>query len=166
VFKINIPFIFCLIILCASSLENSIPLVPGIGFFATYSAELNLMGDAPGSFSFAEVIPGWTSNIENYTTDDGSLASGGLMNYGESGNNLRSIGSLTTSDFPNITFGFSIENNYTAEVLSVSIQFLLQEWRSGNVPGQLDFQYSLDSHSWIDVPFFWIRRSCWGFNCC
>ncbi len=101
------------------------------------------------------ILESGTGSLANgaYTAGTGSSNSGDTYSFGVSGSDERALGTLRSGSVVP-TIGASFTNDTGATLTSLLVSYTGEQWRlgaTGRGADRLDFQYSLDGTTWIDV---------------
>lgn len=120
--------------------------------------------DTLASAGSSSTMPtGWafleTGGNGTYTATDGNSTSGDSYSVGAVGSSERAFGSIGSGTVTRVDVGAQLSNQTGSNVGQLTISYVGEQWRLGDVTApldRLDFQYSLDATSlntgtWIDV---------------
>lgn len=130
-----------------NSLPGGIATMPVGGDLSVINSQLN-------GWYFYEM--GSAGNL-SISSGDGNISTGDTYQFGNTGINERSLGTLRSS-VVNSILGFYFVNNSGQTITSIAISYTGEQWRLGtaNRPDKLDVQYSLSATSvnsgiWVDA---------------
>ncbi len=98
-------------------------------------------------FTDNTTIPGWYSNRTVYIADDGTNTTGGLHSYGANASTERALGAVTSGGTPTVQFGVRLANTTGANISSLDISFIGEQWRRNTATQTLVFEYQVGATS-------------------
>jgi PKD repeat protein len=157
------------LMLSATSLNAQISLA---ALNVAYTQDFNTLQSSGTGHTIA--IPDWsifeqgTSATVNqfYNTGTGSSGTGDTYSFGSASNSERALGGISSGTFVS-TFGAFFVNNTGATVNTLSINYIGEQWRSGDAtsnPDSLVFQYSLDATDLTTASGTWVFVSPLNFK--
>lgn len=89
-------------------------------------------------------LVGWyeekSNNPNSYRAGDGTHTAGHVWSYGADGSDDRALGSLASGSTNDVFFGVRIRNNHPTWVLtSFTVEFTMEQWRSGKTSSETTF---------------------------